>query len=119
GLGEGGAFSEERGETQSYLPSLLERGESRQQGELLRPGKEIAMRPCHLGAEAFRRTIADAKLQAMRFALDHLELDIQRLVSRLGIERSRGHGLKHPQAVNGVSTGREILIGGALPLVNR
>src|SRR5262249_43144771 len=36
-----------------------------------------------------------------------------------GIERSRGHGLKHPQAVNGVSTGSESLIAGALPLVNR
>ena len=55
----------------------------------------------------------------MRFALEHLKLDIQRLVSRLGIERSRGHGLKHPQAVNGVSTGIEVFIAGALPLVNR
>src|SRR6266852_1661509 len=77
------------------------------------------MRPFHLRAEPFRRTIADAKLQAMRFALEHLELDVQRLVSRLGIERPRGHGLKHPQAVNGVSTGSEIFVAGALPLVNR
>jgi hypothetical protein len=86
---------------------------------LLRSSKEIAVRPFRLRAEPFRRAITEAKLQGMRFALDHLELDVQRLVSRLGIDRSRGHGLKHPQAVNGVSTGSEILIAGALPLVNR
>src|SRR5262245_30033549 len=77
------------------------------------------MRPFRLRAEPFRRTIADAKLQTMRFTLEHLELDVQWLVSRLGIKRSWGHSLKHPQAVNGVSTGSESFITGALPLVNR
>jgi len=86
---------------------------------LLRPCKEIAMCPFRLRAEPFRRTIANAKLQGMRFALDDLELDVQRLISRLGIERSRGHGLKHPQVVNGVSTGSEVFSASVLPLVNR
>src|SRR5512145_422239 len=76
------------------------------------------MRPLYLRAESFCRTVADAKLQAMRFALNHLKRDIQRFISRLGIERSRGHGLKHPQAVNGVSAGSESFIAGALPLMN-
>ena len=71
---------------------------------MLRPSKEITMRPFRLRAEPFCRTIADAKLQAMRFALDDLELDVQWLISRLGIERPRGHGLKHPQAVDRIST---------------
>src|SRR5215470_1936406 len=77
------------------------------------------MRPFRLRAEPFRRTIAEAKLQSMRFTLEHLELDVQRLVSRLGIKRSWGHSLKHPQAVNGVSTGSESFVTGALPLLNR
>src|SRR5262245_14277598 len=77
------------------------------------------MRPFHLRAESFCRTIADAKLQGMRFALEHFELDVQRLISCLGIECSRGYGLKHPQAVNGVSTGRESFSARAWSLANR
>src|SRR5207237_7151386 len=34
-------------------------------------------------------------------------------------ERPRGHSLKHPEAVNGVRTGRESFIAGAFPRVNR
>src|SRR5262249_23817426 len=103
---------------QFRLGLLLERRIAAQQGELLRPSKEIAMRPLAIGAKPLRRTIAQSKLERVWLALDDLELDVQRLVSGLGVERPRRHRLKHPQVVDRIGTGGEGFIAEALALVD-
>ena len=118
-LGEGRPRGEEIRQTQFELPLLLDRGDACQEGELLRPSKKITMRPFCLRPEPFRGTIAEAKLQAMRFALDDFELDVQWLTRCLGIQRPRGYGLEHAQAIDRIRRGIEVFIADALSLVNR
>ena len=77
------------------------------------------MGPLHLGTKSLGGTIAESKLQAeLRFALDDLELDIQRLARGLGVERPRRHGLKHAQVVDGIGAGGKGFVAGALSLVD-
>src|SRR5262249_38418153 len=117
-LREGGALGEEIGQMQFYLGLLLERREASQQAELIRLMKEIAIRPLPLTAKPRRRTVAESKLERVRLALDDFEVDVQRLVSGLGVERPRCHRLKHPQVVDRIGTGSEGFIAEALAFVD-